>query len=688
MSLLDLFSKKPSDGELVLAIDGLFDVDKDISRRILERIWWRNILYYTGEQWIEWLRSSLTFRRRIVFGPTGSTPVSNEIRDFVRAVKSMLLNQKMVPTVVPNTNERADIDAGDIGRDLLIFMDSQNDYAIEEEKEKLVIGVAVWGTAFMRTIPFKDGGEWFIHKNGDVVTTGEVLSECVLPFNVIVDKVGDKLEKKRWVGIQSLRSREEVQDTFKVLLPAGDSAQVMDYQRKLMTLVGQVSPWKGSGLDYITSETADDEMVTLKEVEFRPTKQFPNGRYIITCGGKLLQKNDRMPILAEKGQWSYSLTDFHWNYVPGRFWSDSGVDDLISPQNSINEIDRDLKDNRAGLGRTTLISPGEISLTRLSEKGDNVLVLSYDGLISGGGRPQFQQGLALPNQVLEERAIHKQGIQEMGGDPKNVLKGQAPSAHASGVMTDILRETAERGHYPDIERYNRKMGRVYRNRLLVAKEVMTEERMIKVTGKGGKTKVMSFKASDLRGNTDVKMEIDSGLATTKAGQRSTLMDLVKLGLFAADIQTDPGIREELLQRFGFAGFTNQSNVDIERADRENSVVAGGTLEGIYTTTYPVTPDSRVVTDDQMFKYDIHPIHYERHRRFMLSPEFTELPVKIQAGFITHMDTHHLQIIAAQQQELQQAMALNAKPGSTPPAPTNPGGNVSTENTTTGGGPNG
>ena len=677
MGLIDRLLKKPGDQEIVTAIDSMFDTDKDISRRILERIWWRNILYYAGEQWIEWVKGTSTFRRRLIFGNT-STPVSNEIRDFVRAVKSMLLNQKMVPRVVANTEERQDVDAADLAGNLLTYMDSLDDFAIEDEKEKCVIGVSVFGTAFLRTIPFKEGGKWFIQKDGSVITTGDVVTENVMPFNVVMDSVGDTLRKKRCVGVQSLRNKQWVEDTFKTKV-SSDSIQSVDYQRKLATLVGQVSPWKGAGLDYITSSAPDDDLVTLKEVEFRPTPEYPNGRYFITCGGKLMQKNDRMPIKVEKGSWMYSLVDFHWNFMPGRFWSDSGVDDLISPQNTINEIDKALSENRKSLGRTTVVTPGEIAMKRMSDRDDQVLVLSYDAIAAAGGKPVFQQGIALPEQVIEERNIHKMQMQELGGDPKNVLKGQAPSAHASGVMTDVLRETAERGHYPDMERYNRSMSRVYKNRLLVAKEMYTEERMIKVKGKGNRMKAVAFKASDLRDNTDVRMEIDSGLASTKAGQRETLMGLLKMGIFATDIQTDPTIRQEVLRRFGFSGFADINNVDIERADRENSMFAAKKFEGIMLVKPPVQPDSPVLSHDGLFKFDNHQIHFEIHRRFILCPEFADLPVEVQNAAIIHNDVHHLQVQAAQaaaqkaQMDMQSAGKGGGKPGEPQGAPNINGG---------------
>ena len=40
----------------------------------------------------------------------------------------------------------------------------------------------------------------------------------------------------------------------------------------------------------------------------------------------------------------------------------------------------------------------------------------------------------LPSQVLEERLVHLQNAQDASGDPKNVLRGKAPNAQASGNL--------------------------------------------------------------------------------------------------------------------------------------------------------------------------------------------------------------------------------------------------------------
>ena len=94
MSIADIFSKinkKSDDKELVFAMNQLLETaQSDYTRAMMERVWYRNILYYLGEQYIDYIGSLKTFRRRILpdYVPT---PVANEIREYVRTVKSMLL---------------------------------------------------------------------------------------------------------------------------------------------------------------------------------------------------------------------------------------------------------------------------------------------------------------------------------------------------------------------------------------------------------------------------------------------------------------------------------------------------------------------------------------------------------------------------------------------------------------------
>jgi len=133
-------------------------------------------------------------------------------------------------------------------------------------------------------------------------------------------------------------------------------------------------------------------------------------------------------------------------------------------------------------------------------------ILSAD--VAGGQKPEIGRGIPLPSQVLDERLVHLQNAQDASGDPKNVLRGKAPNAQASGVMVDILKDAAEQGHLPDVERFYRSQKRLKRKQLILAQEVYyTEERMIKIPDQGGRPKVLRFKGADIRNNTNVKRAV-------------------------------------------------------------------------------------------------------------------------------------------------------------------------------------
>lgn len=648
MGLSDIFSKlndKKDDSNLATSIGELFDSSNNNPiRKMMEDVWYRNLLFYLGEQWIEYLPSTRSFRRRIMpdYIPT---PVDNQIIEFVRSVKSLLLGQKLITKVAPNTNEKEDTKAAELAELLLEYLDSYNDGEFLDELEKCAICVPLYGVGFMRTFPKMFDDRWMFDKEGNIIPTGEIGVENIIPFQVYVDALGDRLEKKRWIGIQSLKSKEWVEDTFKVKV-SSQNANSVDYISRISKLVRQTSTWKGRGYDASNYTIDDDSLVLFREIEMKPTIKYPNGRYIISCDDKILKKYDRMPIPMSEGKWFYSLTDFHYDYMPGNFWSEAGVSNLISPQITINEIDQALAINRKGVARPKMFTPGKIGIKKADDVGAlgiGMQVIEYDPLLSGGQKPEIDQGTPLPQQVLEERAIQRTSIQDIGGDPKNILRGQSPGAKASGIMVDTLRETAERGKAPDMERFVRSRTRVQKKRLLLAQEIFTEERMLKICGKGNKWKIVRFKASDLRNNTDVRMELDSGLSTTNSGKMSMLLDFAQRGLLG-DVPNNPELRDELFRRAGLSGFTTQESIDSRRAETENAKMSIGDFQGIMLVDQDpqkggITENSTVLSNDPLFRFDNHNVHLETHRKFILGDEFSELPQEIQTQAIAHVALH-------------------------------------------------
>ncbi|KKM91375.1 hypothetical protein LCGC14_1229170 [marine sediment metagenome] len=655
--------KKPDKQKIISEFQAIFDDRLNPVRAILERTWFRNILYYLGEQWLLWFQAQGTFGRRYEMNMTIPTPVANMIRDYVRSMKALIMNKKFVTKIWPNSNQQDDKDAAEMGEHLIRWLDTKNDGEIEDIKELIAIWVVIAGNAFGRVFPDKDNGMFVRDKAGSVVNQAiDIATESVIPFNVLVDPLGLSLRQKRYIGIKSLKYVEWAEDTFGVKITGSDSDyQAVDYQRQLMTMVGNVSPWKGRGFETSMLEIPSDKMIVFKEIEYRPTKEYPEGRYQVMAGDQLLVNDDHLPIPVEKtGEWYYTLTHFSYNPTPGSFWATGGVDDIISPQNTVNEIDQGLAANRKSLGRPLVMTPGEISLKRMSAKGQALLHISYDGRMAAGAKPIIQAGVPYPQQVMEERSLNKETVQEVAGDPKNVLRGQSPHSGASGVLVDILRETAEQSHSPDIERFYRAWNRQNKKKVILAKHIFTSTRLLKIPGKGNEIMVKRFLGADLRDNTDVRFELDSGLSTTNAGKNQFLSSLIRDKFWGEDITLHPEVQRELLKRMGMSGFPEEQNIHRERAEYENSIIADGSKKDLERIAFPIMliPDPNSETgeplldnktgqpislfpegEDPVFRLDPHDLHIKVHDSLIFSREFLAWKEDKQMMLIAHRDLH-------------------------------------------------
>ena len=248
--------------------------------------------------------------------------------------------------------------------------------------------------------------------------------------------------------------------------------------------------------------------------------------------------------------------------------------------------------------------------------------------------------------------------QEAGGDPKNVLRGKTPYAGAPGIAIDILRETAEQSHAPDIRRFYRTWNRVKRKQLVLVADLYKETRLVKVKGHGNRCRIRNFKGADLHGNLDVQLELDSGLSTTNTGKNQFMMNLIQYGFWDPVKGPKPDVRRELLRRFGMAGFPEETNLHMDRAEYENSVIVanGPEIEDIALPPMPTDePDPEnpgqvlmIEQDDPIFELDDHYTHVQIHDQLIFSREFKDLKKEVQMLAILHRQ-YHAQMLAEQVQ---------------------------------------
>lgn len=639
----------PDDKTSQKDFDILFSQPSNLFRTMLERTWFRNILYYIGEQWIVWGHGN-TFEYMYSLSSGVPTPVSDIIKDHVRAMKALIMNKKFRIGVVPNSMEFKDRDSAKLATKLADNLYRRDDFAEKDEQELCAMMMVLTGNGFVRTHPNPNSGKYVLDRSGKpVIDKGEIETSSLMPFQVFVPDAGSNLRKKACVGVRTLADREWVEDTYKVKIQTSeDQRRLTDYQRQLAVLVANVSPWKGTGLQ--TSPSFNDDSVVIEEIEYRPTLALPKGRYVGRCAGQDLFDEEELPIRVGKdGSWEYSVTHFPYNYTPGSFWASGSVDALISPQDTINRIDQAIENNRETLGRPYVMTPAELTLKRLSSRGSRLLALQYDGRSAGGAKPEIRQGVPMPDQIFTDRGNRLHAAQTASGDPKNVLQGGSPFAGAAGIAIDTLRESAELSHTPDVDRYYRRWGGVKRKQLIIAQYLYSEARLIKVPGKGNDVYIRNFKGSDLHNNTDVVIDIINGLASTPSGQTSIVMDSIQYGLWN-DEMVRPDLRREVLKLLGVGDIQEITNIHMERAEYENSLlVESDTPENM---ALPIEGGEEVQVGggrtvnpnqfegvDPVFRLDNHSIHIQSHDKLIFSREFLTLSKVRQKNIIGHRDLH-------------------------------------------------
>jgi hypothetical protein len=640
--------------EVLADVKHIFHPYLDAMRAMMERVWFRNILYYMGEQWLSWDDELGIFGYQFPLQYDVPTPVSDIVKDFVRSMKALILNKRYKTRVWPNSNDRRDIDAAKLGDQIVDWFDYRDTMALEDLKEDVALWMVLTGSGFSRTFPNMDTGKYVIGKDGKVtVGRGDVSFTDLLPYDIYVPTLGRKLDDKRYVGIKSLVFTEWVEDTYKIIVqPDASDVNKADYQRRLMVLMSNVSAWKGRGIDREMLSAPKEKLSVLHEIEYKPTKTHPKGRYVVSVGEKVAKNENELPIrVGEDGSWFYTVTHYPYNRVPGGFWPTGGVDSLISPQNTINRVDQGLEINRESLGRPYVLTPAELVLKRISSKGQALLALQYDGRLSGGGRPEVKAGTPYPQQVLEERKIHQRVAQEAAGDPKNILRGEAPFAGAPGIAIDTLRETAEMSHSPDINRFYRSWTKCKRKGLVIAGYLYTDTRILKIPGKGNDHLIRAFKGSDLYGHNDLRLEPDSGLATTNAGKNQVIIDLVQ-NQFFNDETVPPDIRRELMSRLGFSSFPEESNVHRDKAEWENSVLMEGSKELKHVALPSGNGNKEMEGNDPGFVFDDHQAHLQEHLQRILSREFISLKEDAQRRLVAHALMHKEALAAEMEQQME------------------------------------
>jgi hypothetical protein len=629
-------------------------------RQAIERQWYLNLAFYAGKHNVQLVStpgsSGNNIGVRLYIPPAPyyrSRPVINRIRPIIRTELSKLTSQKPSATIVPATGENEDMAAAQAGEQ--IWDSVYRDKKIQKKFRQAMLWTLCTGNGFMKTYwdPNKKSSQWqdfspeekmLIQKMGgptEKPADGDFCYESITPFHIYVpDLLQEDIEEQPYVIQVQTRTPEWIRLNYKLNVAPNVMEATDILNDSFLNLVGASDFRNDSVLCY-------EVWVKPGNVEF-----MPEGGMFTIVGPHLVQFVKGNPYIHQQ----YPFV--HIPHIPtGRFYAESVVTDLIPIQREFNRTRGQIIENKNALGHAQLLAAkGAIQASKITTEPGQVIQYEL-----GYPEPKPMPMQNLPNYVLQELDRSLMDFEDISGQHQ-VSKGQVPSGVTAATAISFLQEQDESMLATTHESIEEAFEKIGFQTLSYVKQYWDLPRTVRVTGKNGYFNVISFKGSDLRNNTDLRVEGGSSLPTSKAAKQAFLMDLMQLGF----VQPEKGL--ELMDMGGIQRLYEEVQVDSAQASRENMRMAAVTQEQIseYAETFvpkdPMTgqpnPEAGLINPqtgeplvDQagnptepplivpVNSFDNHQIHINVHNTYRKSQEFEQLSQEIKDLFEQHVNQH-------------------------------------------------
>lgn len=607
-------------------------------RQQIERQWYVNLAFYIGRQNVAQVPitgSSASAGVRLYIPPVPyyrSRPVFNRIRPIVRKELAKLTSQKPSANVIPATSDEQDQAAAKAGEQIWdsVF------------RRKKIHGIHSQAQMWARTC-----GVGFVKSywdpnapDPDSNIPGDFVYDVVTPFHLFVpDMLAVDIEDQPYIIQITTRTAAWVRLNCPGVNPAPNVMEASDIlSDSFLNLVGAGDFRKDAVLCY-------EVWVKPGNVEF-----LPNGGMFSIVGDTVTQ-------LVENGnpyihqQYPFCKLD---NIPTSRFYCDSVINDLIPVQREYNRTRGQIIENKNRMSHLQLLAAeGSVDAAKITTEPGQVI---YYKLGYPAPTPMPVQGI--PAYVIQEVQSQLLDFDDISGQ-HDVSKGQTPPGVTAATAINFLQEQDETmlaASFQSIEAFYEKLA--YQT-LCYVKQYWDAPRMVKVSGQDKQFDVIAFQGSDLRSNTDIRIEAGSALPTSKSAKQALLMDLMSQQFIAPE----QGL--ELMEMGGTAELYEQLQVDVSQATRENMKMANVTpdIMNQYLQTFqgqdPMSGQAQLIDPNRggaplqditgmptepplivpVNSFDNHAAHINTHNNYRKSQKYENLAPEIKQLFEEHVNQH-------------------------------------------------
>ena len=596
------------------------------SRSLIEAGWNLNLSMYLGRQnmvpnQVLGINQLVNTRRPYWMGRA----VYNYIRPLMRTELSKLTSQKPTAVVVPGSSDDADVFAAEAATN--VWESMYQTYHIDAIIRQAAWWMTITGTGFIKNLWDPTAVDKISDQMGDLKVTAEN------PYHIFVpDLRCESIEEQPYLIHMTYRPVEEVRSTFSNVAGFDPSKVVADSK-------ATDDPLSAVALGITSDNNRLIDTVAVYECWVRPgyEKKWPNGAFITVASGQLIQYMEGWPY--EHGEYPFSKIS---GIPSGKFYADSTIVDLIPIQREINRTRNQIVEAKNRMAKPQLLAAkGSIDATKITSEPGQVIYYKV-----GLPKPEPLPLQGLPSYVMDELSRLYTDLENISGQHE-VSRGQVPTGVTAGTAIAFLSEQDDAKLVPQVRSLEAAIEKTAHQLLSLANQYWDTDRIIKVVGRDGSFNSQIFKGSDLRGNTDVRVEAGSAMAGSKAGRQAFIMDLMKMQFVPPDI----GL--EMLELGNVNAMYERVKVDERQAQRENlkmiALPEQFTAEyldnrGAWETMGGMDPETGTELLPPMMpvpinSFDDHGKHIDAHNRFRKSQSYEQLDDQHKAVIDQHVMAH-------------------------------------------------
>jgi hypothetical protein len=541
------------------------------SRWVFERLWWRNMLYTLGRQWIYFdkRRGQWLDKRMAKWMPR---PTTNKISEAVEAIMATFASINLSTIARPIGGSLANIATAEIADQIQPFL--HQDHQMDRTMRDADFWLVVTGNAFLH--PHWDHSETYgtiliPHERcqrcgkvstpeelqgpmamcpacgamdfdkaptdeagapiGTKVPVGKGRTEALSPWELAIPPAYTNFEETTKVIRQSWRPREYIEERYP------DIAKGMTWEKtpnersmQLLRALATQSDLSAMPLSFTWGAGQESESEGKAEYELwlKPNRDFEDGLFL-----KVIGDGDSAVIVHEGNQSSpgplpYQTKDgkpifpfIHMGYQPvgGRLWARGPLDLVVQKQDQINQLDSLIQLIVQRMANPVWLEPKGAEVKSFT--GEPGLIVKYSPLASGGAKPERIEGSNVQASLFQLRQQYLDDFEQLAGT-FDVLKGAKPAGVEAFSALQLL---VERGQ-ARLATVFAERGEAYRQWFSIALELERmhgpTERVYSILSPNRGWTYVHFENAQLQGAVDIVVEDGSQAPKTNLGRRAAI----------------------------------------------------------------------------------------------------------------------------------------------------------------------